>query len=135
LKNRAQLEAITESLMQAWNAHDAGALCALYAADADFIDESGALIQGRDAIYTHYEDCFRGIFARSLLAVTAVKVRMLTPRMALLHTVWSMRGHDGHGVQWLPVRTGTLLLICARRDAKWELVLAHSSCGAADTTR
>lgn len=134
LKNRAELESLTESYTRAWNAHDAPALCALYAADADFIDGSGAIIQGRDAIRSHYEGMFATAFARSSLNVNAIKLRMLTPRTALLHTIWSVRGHDGHGPEWLPVSTGTMLVVCARREPGWEFVLVHCSAQAAALT-
>jgi uncharacterized protein (TIGR02246 family) len=125
LKSRAELESLTDSLMQAWNAHDAVALCALYAADADFMGGADTMIQGRDAIFAHYRELFATNFAQSSLAINALKVRMLTARTAVLHAVWSMRGHSFHSGEWLPVHTGTLLVVCKRNSTKWEFVFVH----------
>jgi uncharacterized protein (TIGR02246 family) len=125
LKSRAELEALTEALMQAWNAHDAEALCALYAADADFMAEGGVMIQGRDAILAQYRLWFANVFAQSSLAINTLKIRVLTPRTAVVHAVWSMRGHGFHNGEWLPVHTGTVLVICKRNSTKWEFVFVH----------
>jgi uncharacterized protein (TIGR02246 family) len=131
LKSRAELESLTDALMQAWNAHDPVALCALYAADADFMGASDTMIQGRAAILAHYRELFATNFAQSSLAINALKVRMLTPRSAVLHAVWSMRGHGFHNGEWLPVHTGTLLVVCKRDSTKWEFVFVHCTGAAA----
>jgi uncharacterized protein (TIGR02246 family) len=125
VKSRLQLESLTDSLMQAWNAHDAAALCALCAEDADFAGEGSTLLQGRKAIFEQYQEWFSTIFAHSFLAINAMKVRLLTPRSAIVHAVWSLRGHAFHSAHWLPVHTGTLLVVCKRKDARWELVFVH----------
>ena len=125
MKSRVELESLTDSLMQAWNEHDAVALCALYAEDADFMGEGGTMLQGRSAIFGQYQQWFETIFAQSSLAINALKVRLLTPSTALLHAVWSMRGHNFHGDGWLPVHTGTLLVVCKRKGARWEFVFVH----------
>jgi uncharacterized protein (TIGR02246 family) len=125
VKSRTELEDLTESLARAWNAHDAAALCAFYAADADFVDESGGITQGRDAIFARHQAWFRTVFARSSLALNAIKVRFISPGIAVMHAVWSMRGveqrEDG-----LPVCTGMLVFIFARRQGKWQVVLSQS---------
>lgn len=127
MKSREQLELLADSLARAWNAHDALALCAFCAADADLVDERGAIVQGRDAIFARCEAWFAAVFAQSSLAIHPVKVRALGSRAALLHAIWSLRGHAVHRPDWLPVLTGTLLLVCRRSGERWELVLVH--CG------
>lgn len=125
MKSRTELEDLTESLTRAWNAHDATALCAFYAPDADFVDESGGITQGREAIFARHEAWFRTGFAHSALSVNAIKVRFISPSAALMHAVWSIRGveqrEDG-----LAVATGMLLFIFARRAGKWQVVLSQS---------
>lgn len=119
------LEALTEKLRRAWNAHDAGALGEFYAADADFVDASGAIIQGREAIVHHHRRAFGSTFARSALALTTVKVRVIGGHTGVVHAVWSLRGHEHP--QWLPVSTGALLLLFIRSGERWEVTLAHST--------
>lgn len=82
MKSRTELEDLTESLARAWNAHDAAALCAFYAADADFVDVTGAITQGREAIFARHQAWFRTVFSRSSLAMNAIKVRFITPGTA-----------------------------------------------------
>lgn len=123
-ESRTELEDLTESLTRAWNAHDAAALCAFYAADADFVDESGGITQGREAIFARHQAGFRTVFARSSLAVNAIKVRFVTPGTALMHAVWSIRGVERKDC--MPVCSGMLLFIFARRSGKWEVILSQS---------
>jgi uncharacterized protein (TIGR02246 family) len=125
VKSRTELEDLTESLARAWNAHDAAALCAFYAADADFVDVTGAITQGREAIFARHQAWFRTVFSRSSLAMNAIKVRFITPGTAAMHAVWSIRGAEERS-GWMPVRTGMMLFIFARRAGKWQVVLSHT---------
>ena len=125
MKSRTELESLTESLTRAWNAHDAAALCAFYAPDADFVDETGAIAQGRQAIHDRHQEWFARIFARSSLAMNAIKLRFITPGTAVMHAVWSIRGVEQHH-RYLPLSTGILLFVFVRRRGQWQVILSHS---------
>lgn len=124
---RAQLEGYTERYARAWNRHDAVELCSAYAADADFVDVSGTIVHGREAIVEHHRQRFDSIFAGSSLSVTTVKVRLVTRSSAVVHGIWSMRGHVNATGDWLPLRTGMLLFVFARRNGDWNVVLSQST--------
>lgn len=119
------LEALTENLARAWNAHDTAALSGFYAADADFVDANGTIVQGREAIVRHHRRRFDTVFAKSALALTTVKVRIIGTHTGVVHAVWSVRGHEHP--QWLPVSTGALLLLFIRSGERWEVTLAQST--------
>lgn len=125
MKNRAELEELTQALARAWNGHDAAALCAFYAPDADFVDENGAITQGREAILARHQASFSTVFARSSLSLNAIKLRFITRGSALMHAVWSIRGAERPN-GGLPVYTGLQLLIFARRAGIWQVVVSQS---------
>lgn len=133
---RAAIETIAEEIAHAWNAHDAPALCAFYAEDADHVDTSGAIVHGRKAILTYHRRRFATVFTRSSLALSVIKLRLIARHAALLHGVWSMRGHEDPDRRWLPVRTGTFLVVLHRRRGTWRIALLQANSALpAHTTR
>ncbi len=124
---RDQLESFAQTFAQAWNAHDAAVLCSLYAADADFVDVSGAMLHGRDAIAARHHRWFETIFAASRLTITTVKVRLVTRCAAAVHGLWSMRGHGNQDGEWLPIRTGLILFVVTKQNGTWHVVLSQAS--------
>ncbi len=70
---RARIQAANDATYAAWNAHDADAVAAVFAADAEVVDiASGVATNGRDAIRATAIERFRGFPDFSL-----EKVRLL----------------------------------------------------------
>jgi uncharacterized protein (TIGR02246 family) len=77
---------------QAWNTHDAKAYAALFAENADLVNVVGWWWKGRAEIEKKLTDALVFVFRESTLTVTEVKVRFLTPEVAVAHTRWTMTG-------------------------------------------
>lgn len=78
-------EAILESadkFVIAYNAHDAKAVAELFAVKAEFTDEDGNLIQGREAIEKDFADMFAE-HPECQINVDTTSIRVLTPHIAV----------------------------------------------------
>lgn len=67
---------------KAYNAHDARALAALFALKAEFVDEDGNTIRGREAIEKSFTDMFKEK-PKTRIEIQVNSVRMLTPNIAV----------------------------------------------------
>lgn len=77
---------------EAWNRHDAKAYAALFAQDADVVNVVGWWWKGRPEIESKLVAAFVFVFRDSTLTITEVRVRFLTPDIAVAHVLWSMVG-------------------------------------------
>lgn len=71
-----------DARVTAWNKHDAKAVAATYAADADRITDSG-YFSGRPQIEKNYADSFNGLDKNSTLKIESDRVRFLTADVAV----------------------------------------------------
>ena len=71
-----------DTRVAAWNKHDAKAVAATYAADADRLSASG-YFSGRPQIEKDYTDSFNGLDKNSTLKIESDKVRFLTADVAI----------------------------------------------------
>jgi uncharacterized protein (TIGR02246 family) len=84
-KARTDEEAIRRSaaaFATAYKAHDAKAVAELFALKAEFTDEDGELIKGREAIQQNFAEMFKK-FHESKIEVEITSIRVLTPNIAL----------------------------------------------------
>ena len=71
-----------EAFVTAYNAHDAKAVSELFALKAEFTDEDGNLIKGREAIEQDFAKMFTE-FPECKIKVDVDSIRVLTPNIAL----------------------------------------------------
>jgi uncharacterized protein (TIGR02246 family) len=71
-----------EAFTTAYNAHNAKAVSELFALKAEFTDEDGNLIKGREAIEQDFATMFKN-FPECKVDVDVTSVRVLTPNIAL----------------------------------------------------
>jgi uncharacterized protein (TIGR02246 family) len=114
-----QLTRLMEATASAWNAADMAALGEVFAEDADFVDTSGTVVHGRDAIGAAHAQELAGPLAGSRLENRALQVRELADgvAVAIARNVMEPMG-----------RSVLMTLVAARgADAEWRIVSAHSS--------
>lgn len=78
----AEIQASAVKFVEAYNAHDAKAVAELFAKKAEFTDENGNLIQGREEIEADFKAMFEE-FPDCKIAVEIDSIRVLTPHIAL----------------------------------------------------
>jgi uncharacterized protein (TIGR02246 family) len=88
------IRAVSESFVKAYNAHDFGALGALFSDGAEIEDDDGTVTRGRDAIVDRYARRFKDS-DKGTLAVDIESIRLLGPTLAIetgLATIWNDGG-------------------------------------------
>jgi uncharacterized protein (TIGR02246 family) len=76
----------------AWNHHDGNAYAALFTPDGDVVNVVGWWWKGRAEIASKLTAGFAYVFQESTLTITDVKVRFLSPDLAVAHVQWTMTG-------------------------------------------
>ncbi len=76
--------AFPRAFTNAWSAHDARAMAALFAEDADFLTLTGHWAEGKKAIAETLAGELAGAFARAKLVTGRTKVRELSPGVTLV---------------------------------------------------
>lgn len=117
---------VVERFFNAWNSHDAHALGGVFPADGEFTTVLGHHAVGPDAIAELHVMPFARLFADAELSCTDVRTRYLGPGLASVDADWSMKGHTNPRGEPLPGREGSLHLIAARRDNRWQPLVAHN---------
>jgi len=111
----------------AWNAHDAGAVAALFAPDGDLIMSDGPVTQGKGAIQQWWRDRFARMGKTTSISLTVRTVRAVTSDVALLNVLAKTSGElpqqagssEDRGT-WVMVRQGGQWRISALRVQQTE---------------
>jgi uncharacterized protein (TIGR02246 family) len=115
------IRATAEDFLAAFNAADAKAVGALWAADAEYTDESGKSYQGRAAIEKEYAEFFKEHHGATM-TVTIESVRFLGPNIAVEKGIAKVK---------LPSADAPLgsryTVVHARRDGKWIMVVGRDA--------
>jgi uncharacterized protein (TIGR02246 family) len=80
--DEATIRQSAEAFVTAYNAHDAKAVSELFALKAEFTDEDGNLIKGREAIEKEFAETFQEN-PESKIKVDIDSIRVLTPNIAV----------------------------------------------------
>lgn len=79
----AALRAAGKSFIQAFNQRDANAIADMFDENGDYLDETGTLYSGREAIREEFERYFRTSYGRTI-QVHVNSIRFLQPGLALI---------------------------------------------------
>jgi uncharacterized protein (TIGR02246 family) len=77
---------------EAWNKHDAKAYASLFTEKGDCVNVVGWWWKGRAEIEKKLTDAYVYVFKESILTITNVDIRFLTPDVAVAHVQWTMTG-------------------------------------------
>jgi len=126
--DRPAIDAVVVRFMEAWNQHDAHALAALFAEDADFTNVMGMHVTGQKAVEAHHAPLFTGpVFKNSHLACKLRSVRFLKPDIAMVDVDWDMTGAATLDGVVRPPRKGLIDLAMARDGGQWRIAVMHNS--------
>jgi uncharacterized protein (TIGR02246 family) len=126
--DKSTIEALVAKFNDAWNRHDAHALAALFAEDADFTNVRGDHADGRKAIEDMHAPLFAGfVFKDSHLTGELRSVRFLKPDIAVADVDWEMTGAGGPGGVVRPPRKGLLDCVLAGASGNWLIVVMHNT--------
>lgn len=93
--DEAAVRKIVQQVQDGWNAHDAKAFAAPFAANADYVIVNGMKIEGREAIENGHVGIFATIYKDSRNVATIRSVRFLRPDVAVVHVEWNLEFQAG----------------------------------------
>ena len=96
-----------------WATHDAHAIAAHYAADAELVTADGNTFAGREGIEQALSDGFNGPLKDSTLTTTVEKIRLIKPDVAIVDSEAQLRTTDGD-----PKKLH-ILSVLVHKDGKW----------------
>ena len=91
-QDEADIRKVETEQQNAWNDHDAKAYANLFTEDGEVVNVVGWWWKGRTEIEKKLTDAYAFVFRESVLTVTDVKVKFLTPEIAVAHVLWTMVG-------------------------------------------
>ena len=113
--DEAAIREAGRSYVKAYNAHDAKGLASLFAVRAEFIDEDGDHIIGREAIEKSFVELFAER-ANAAIAVEVTSIKMLTPNIAVEEGNISVTREDGEDNA-----VSSYMAVNVKVDGKWLL--------------
>ncbi len=120
----AAVRELYRELLNAWNAHDADRMAAVFAEDGNVIGFDGSQMNGRQEI----QDQLRQIFADHVTAAYVAKVRevrLLVPGAALLRAAVGMVPPGQSDIN--PAVNAVQSLIAVKRGGKWRVALFQNT--------
>ncbi|MBD3678980.1 MAG: SgcJ/EcaC family oxidoreductase [Rhodobacteraceae bacterium] len=112
---------------RAWAARDAGALAALFAEDADFVNVVGLWWHDRAAIEKAHAYGLSTFFRNSVLKPGRVKLRMLGPDAAVVQCRFTLTGQIAPDGSEAGARRTVLSFVMQRREDGWICVSAQNT--------
>ena len=121
-------EAIPALFARAWNDRDADALASLFDEDAEFVDVTGLRWHNRESIRKAHADGLERIVNKSFLAVDDMRVKLLSPDIAVVQTRMTLSGQAPVGTagQAGP-RTTIVSFVVHRIVDRWRCASAHTA--------
>lgn len=92
-EDEAAIRKVEAGLEEAWNAHDAKTFASFFTEDADCVNVVGWWWKGRAEIEKKVADSHVLMFRESSLTNHALRIRFLSPHIAVVHVRWSMVGN------------------------------------------
>lgn len=118
----AEVERVVNAFAEAWNHHDMERFAALFAPDAQFVNVVGMWWKGAKEIKEAHQFIHATIFRNSRLTLDEISVRFPVQELAIARCRWTLEGHTDSAGTALPVRTGILVNLLTRNDARWSIV-------------
>lgn len=113
---------------EAWNKHDAKAYANLFTDDGDCVNVLGWWWKGRREIEQKLTAAYAFVFKESVLTITDVDVKFVTPEVAVAHVRWTLVGAktpDGVPKPQQGIQTQTL----QKKDGKWLIAAFQNTNG------
>ncbi len=118
LSDEAAIAQVQARQADAWTRHDAAAYARLFTPDGDVVNVLGWWWHGRAEIESKLTAAFAFVFKESTLSITDVKVRSLSPTIAVAYVRWTMTGARTPPGMPEP-RRGIQLQVLTKENNEW----------------
>ncbi|QPP09640.1 SgcJ/EcaC family oxidoreductase [Streptomyces bathyalis] len=124
--DRDAIDTLVESLVAAFNRHEARGFAAGFTESASFVDVLGRRMAGRQGIEAGHRFPFGGPLAEAVLTVEKRTDTVVHPDVAVVDLAWRTRGGRGGDGRAVGERVGLLSLTTVRSGSRWQIALGHN---------
>jgi uncharacterized protein (TIGR02246 family) len=129
------IKQVVAGFSDAWNSHDARAMCVSLADDVQWVNWRGEAVHSRREVEEQHATLFAGLYKNTHRTDTVKSIRYFTPELASVDNYWTMTGAKTRdGADW-PYREGYANYIMAKRDGRWVIIVSHTADFNAKTPR
>ena len=126
----AEIEELTDVLMDAWNRGDANAFGARYRADGTFTNVNGTYHFGKDAFNRRHAEVFGGVFKGTTLSIAIRNLRFLTTDVAVVDAETTI-SNCSQAIRGMPVGVDgaahtSLLMVLIKDAGEWGITAYHN---------
>jgi uncharacterized protein (TIGR02246 family) len=119
-------EEVPALFARAWNARDPDALASLFDEDAEFVNVTGLVWHDRESIRKAHAYGLERIFNKSLMAIDQMKVKLLSPDIAVVHARMTLSLQAPAGAVGQPgPRTTIVSFVVHRILDRWRCASVH----------
>ena len=121
-------EDIPALFARAWNARDPDALAALFDEDGEFVNVAGRCWHDRESIRKAHATGLEHTFKKSTLTTDAIKVKLLSPEIAVVQARMTLSAQSPAGAVTDPEpRTTIASFVVHRIGERWLCASAHTT--------
>lgn len=121
----AAIKMLLSKFSDGFDNHDAAAVSALFAEDADFTNLRGASLHGREKIQANLAMLFKGVLKDAKRSDSPRDIRLLTPTLAAVDFDDTIEGLPGPDGKPNPPRKGLMSWILTKQGGAWHILIFH----------
>jgi len=125
LRSDTEIKQTVASFIEDFNRHDAHAVAAFFAEDADLTNVRGIVTHGRPAIDDLYVTLFQGRLKSAQRKISVTSIRYLTPAIAAVDGTWEMTDTRADDGSMIPFRHGIVVLVMTKQNDRWIITVYH----------
>ena len=123
----AAIKEVVAGFSNAWNAHDAHALCVSLADNVDWVNWRGEPLGTRVEVEDEHAKLFADLYKNTHRTDMVKTIHYLSPELAVVDDYWTMTGaRKRDGSDW-PYRAGLYNFLMAKRGSRWLIIVSHAA--------
>ena len=128
--DEAQIRAIVEEQVSAWNVGDAVAFSKSFAENGSFTNIRGTVFYGHKAFEDRHREIFTGFFRGSKLAMSITRIRFVRPDVAIVDLATELSNLSGAPPGVRPNAAGRILTrlqqVFVKNSGVWQVESYHN---------
>jgi len=123
----AAIKDVVAGFSNAWNAHDARAMCVSLADDVQWVNWRGEPLGTRAEVEDEHAKLFADLYKNTHRTDVVKYIHYLSPELAVVDDYWTMTGaRKRDGSDW-PYRAGLYNFLMAKRGGRWIVIVSHAA--------
>lgn len=127
LQAEAEIRKRYEEFVDAFNAHDAKAMAALWSRQGDHYEPDGSFAEGREAVERLFAQEHASAFRNATITLTIGSVWMVTPAVGLVNGNYEVEGVRDRQGNEMAIRRGHLTSVLVKENGQWWVAASRAT--------